>query len=365
MIPFVARRLAASALLLLVVLTATFALLQLKDGDPVLTMTAASSRPLSSAFVARERERLGLDRPLPEQYLRWLRGAVIDGDWGQSYQGGPAMAPLIRALPNTVWLTLAVLLIQHGVGLSLGILAAVHHNRAADHVIRGLALLFFALPVFWLGHLAIELFGVQLKWFPIKGMRAPDSDSLAFGARWLDRAQHLILPASTLALTGAASVIRLVRNSMIEVLAEDYIRAARARGLGRARVLWLYALPNTLGPVIQRLGVNLPALLSGAFIVESIFGWPRRWSGDVWRVESPRLSHDPGRHRAFGRPGRRRNLPGRRAARVARPSDPRRPCGLRSCDPGSRASRCRRGYSPCSRWPPWPRRGWRRSIPTP
>ncbi len=272
MITFVLRRLAASALLLLLVLTATFLLLHLAEGDPIKTMLAGGN--LDSAFAARERARLGLDRPLPEQYFRWLRSAVLDGNWGHSHQGGPAMAGLLRALPNTALLALAVVLIQHGLGLSLGIAAAMHHNRTADHIIRGVALLLFALPVFWLGHLAIELVGVRLGWLPVQGMRSYGTDALPIIARFLDRLHHLTLPATTLALAGSAAVIRLVRNSLIEVLNEDYIRAARARGLSRTRILWLHALPNTLGPVIQRLGINLPSLLSGAFIVESIFAWP-------------------------------------------------------------------------------------------
>lgn len=269
---FVLRRLAASALLLLLVLTATFVLVRIAPGEPA-EMLLPENQLASEAFRDKLNERLGLDRPIPEQYLRWL-AATLRFDWGQSFTDGrPVVAKIRDAAPATALLALGIILVQYGVGIALGVLAASRRDGRLDRMIRHGTLLLFALPTFYLGYLAIDLFSVRLDWFPTSGMRADDPPSNALAAL-LDIAWHLTLPAVVAGLSTCGRIVRLIRGGLLDVLDQDFIRAARARGLSARRVLWRHALPNVLAPVIQRLGVGLPMLLSGVVIVETVFAWP-------------------------------------------------------------------------------------------
>ena len=269
---FIVRRFAASALLLLLVLTATFVLVRLAPGDPI-DMLMPMDQIVSEAYRQETAARLGLDRPLIEQYVRWL-GATVRFDWGVSFSDGrPVRAKIGEALPRTAILVFGVLLVRYGVGITLGAWAAARQGTWVDRSIRQGTLVLFALPTFYLGYLAIELFSVRLGWTPTGGIRGDDpTPNAVLGL--LEIAKHLVLPAVVAGLSTCGRIVRLIRGGLLDVLNQDYIRAARARGLSARRVLWRHALPNVLAPVIQRLGVGLPLLLSGMAITESVFAWP-------------------------------------------------------------------------------------------
>lgn len=266
------RRLAASLLLLYLVLTATFFLIHLAPGDPAAIL--GGERPTPEA-VDRLRVVYGLDRPLGIQYLAWMRAVVLEGDWGTSFTyGRPVTRVLLDSLPPTLLLGLAALLVQYAVGLPLGVAAARRAGRPADAVIRVGSLFLFSMPLFWLGLMAILLLAFRFPVFPASHMHSVDAAELSEGEQLVDLFRHLVLPALTLGLTLAGGTVRFVRNRMLEVLEEGYVRTARAKGLTERRVVWVHALRNALVPVIQLLGLSIPFVLNGSLITEVVFSWP-------------------------------------------------------------------------------------------
>jgi peptide/nickel transport system permease protein len=271
MLRFTARRLGSALLLLWVVLTSTFFLLHLAPGDPIQVFD-------QPGFTEAQRQNLrayyGLDQPVVVQYATWL-GAVLRGDWGVSIsQHRSAVRVLAETFPNTLLLVAAVLVVEYGVGVGLGVASAARTGKAVDHQIRAVSLVLFALPVFWLGIVLIELFAVRWDLFPVGQMRSDNAAGWPWYRRAFDLAHHLVLPATALGLARCASVMRYVRTGLLEILSQDYIRTARAIGLGPGRVLWVHALKNALGPLIQRFGFTLPGLLSGTIVTEFVFAWP-------------------------------------------------------------------------------------------
>lgn len=272
MIRFLLRRFAASLLLLYLVLTATFFLLHLAPGSPA-TVILEDQR-----VSAEQRENLrriyGLDRPLPVQYARWL-AAVAQGDWGISFsQQRPVKRVVLDAVPATLLLASAALLVEQAAGLVFGIAAARRRGSAADHAIRVVSLLLYSQPGFWLGLMAILLFSLAWPILPAGHMYSVGVDEMGSGERLLDLLRHLILPAVVLGLAEAGSVVRYVRGSLLDVLGQEYIRAARAKGISERRVVWVHALRNALPPLIQVMALSLVSLLSGALILEVVFSWP-------------------------------------------------------------------------------------------
>jgi peptide/nickel transport system permease protein len=268
---FLLRRLAASLLLLVLVLTTLFFLLHLAPGDP--TRVSEDFR-----IPPEQRERLrqiyGLNRPLPEQYLTWM-GAVLRGDWGISLsQQRPVVTVLAEAVPPTLLLASAALLVEFGVGLALGIAAARRRGSAFDHGARIASLLLYSQPVFWLGLMAVLLFSYAWPVLPASHMRSVDAAEMSALGRFFDVGRHLVLPALVLGLTQAGATARFVRASLIEVLGQDYIRAARAKGLSERRVVWVHGMRAALPPLIQLFALSLPALLSGSLVTEVVFSWP-------------------------------------------------------------------------------------------
>lgn len=271
MLYYIARRLAVSALLLFGVLTATFFLIHLAPGDP--TELLGDPR-LSKA----EREQIGalygLDKPIPIQYLNWM-GGVARGDLGTSVvHHRSATQVLAERLPASILLALAALFLEHVLGLLIGVTSTFRRGTFLDRQLRNLALVLFSLPIFWLGLVLIDVFAVRVGLFPINMMRSDNAAAFTPIGQVLDVLHHLTLPALTLALAGCGGVARFVRRGLAEILDRDYIRSARALGLGPWRILWRHALRNTLSPLLQRLGVALPALMSGTLILEVIFAWP-------------------------------------------------------------------------------------------
>lgn len=263
-------RLAGSALLLWVIFTFTFFLVHAAPGEPAWL----HNPDLPPAAAERLRDLWGLSRPLPLQYLHWL-GAALRGDWGSSFASArPAMGLVLERLPATLCLASAVILLEHLAGVLLGMWAAVRAGSHLDRLLRAGALLGNAFPVFVLGPLLIEVFAVRWSLLPPQQMYSLGAESWPWPSRLADLLSHLALPAAALASARFGGVFRFVRNGLLDVLGSDHVRLARATGIGERRILWRFALPHTFGPLIQRLGVALPMLLSGSMILEVIFSWP-------------------------------------------------------------------------------------------
>ena len=232
-----------------------FALTHL-SGDPVLLMVSPDAPP---DVVTSTRHALGFDRPLYEQLARYL-GNAVHGDLGLSLRMNRPVTALIRErLPATLQLTLAALVIAIVVAVPAGIVSAVKRGSLLDRLAMAGAVAGQAIPIFWLALLLIALFGVRLRWLPVYG-----SGSLA----------HFVLPAVSLSTIIMGRLARLVRSSMLEVLGQDYVRTARAKGLGEARVLVVHALKNASIPIVTLLGLQFAQLLGGAVVTETIFAWP-------------------------------------------------------------------------------------------
>ena len=265
MAAYVVRRLLQAVVLLFIVSVLTFLLIHSAPGGPALL----ANPDLSREQIEQMREQLGLDDPLPVQYFRWLSN-VLQGDFGKSYNTVQPVTRLIaERLPNTVMLTGLALALSILVAVPLGVLSALKRNSALDRVIAGFSFIGVSIPVFWLGIMLIIVFAVQLKLLPAGGM-------YTLGAEFslLDRLEHLLLPTLVLVVANLAELTRYTRSGMINVLSEDYIRTARAKGLPNQVVLVRHALRNALIPVITIIGVLLPRAVSGAAITETVFSWP-------------------------------------------------------------------------------------------
>ena len=258
---YLVRRLATLPLMLLGISAVTFALLNLAPGDPaeiVLRQRNPGQMP-SPAAVSAMRTELGLDASLPAQYVRWMSGA-LSGDMGRSYvTDRPVAAQLARRTVPTVLLTTAALALALLVAVPVGILSAQQRGGTVDAIARLAALVGAATPSYALAFGLIILFAVKLSWLP----------ALGYGS-----VAQLVLPAIALSLAPMAQLMRLIRASMLEILGQDYIRTAQAKGLSQQAVVVGHALRNALLPAIGATGVNLGYLLSGAVIVETIFTWP-------------------------------------------------------------------------------------------
>lgn len=252
---YIARRLLQAGLVLIGVSLLVFLVLRL-SGDPAALMLPQDARPED---IARFRESLGLNDPIPVQYARFA-GDAISGDFGNSLRfGTPALPIVVERLPATFQLAVVALAISVATAIPLGVIAAIKRNSLIDRLIIGLMLIGQAIPVFWLGILLILIFAVNLRLLP------------AFGyGNW----QNLVLPALTLALYSMARIARLTRSSMIDVLQNDYVRTARAKGLTETTVVARHTLRNAALPIVTLIALEFGVLLGGAVITETIFAWP-------------------------------------------------------------------------------------------
>jgi peptide/nickel transport system permease protein len=268
---YVARRALEAVPLLLLISVILFGIIQI-TGDPLAAYTVDST--LTSEDILRLRHYYGLDQPVPIQYLHWL-GNVLTGDWGTSFISNVPVTQLIaQRLPNTVLLVVCAYSIVLIAAVVLGTYTAVHQYSAFDHFITTIAFIGISIPSFWLGLLLLIFFAVGtrnlgLPYFPAGGMY-----DLAVGPTVPQILWHLVLPAVTLATVVAAGYIRYVRASMLEVIRQDYVRTARAKGLAETAVLRRHAFKNAAIPLVTLVGLDLPRFLSGSVVVESIFAWP-------------------------------------------------------------------------------------------
>jgi peptide/nickel transport system permease protein len=260
----VARLLAIIPVILLVEVV-VFALLHLAPGDPMSVLIG--DQAVDPAVVANLRVQLALDRPVPYQFVAWF-GHTVQGDLGYSFATHqPVMTAIAARLPVTAELAVAAVLIALAVALPLGVAAAVFRGSIVDYLNQGLAMVGGSMPAFWVGILFILLFAQRLRWLPASGFVPLREDPI-------DNLRHLLLPAITLSLGFAVVVSRVVRASMLEVLSEDYIRTARAKGLGEGRVLVRHALRAALLPTITVVGLETGHLLGGAVVTETVFALP-------------------------------------------------------------------------------------------
>lgn len=256
MLPYLAKRVAASLFILLGVSVVTFGLTFMIPADPVAMIAGRNSTPTIREQI---RHQLGLDQSLPAQYAGYL-GRLVQGDLGKSYaRKSDVGALIVSRLPPTLLLMLAAIVAELLIGLPAGIYAASRRGKTGDKVAMTLSFLSVSTPQFVLGLTLLYLFAYLLNWFPLGG----------YGSF-----SHLILPALTLGLAGGGWYSRMMRSSMIEVLRNDYIRTARAKGMPEWRVILKHGLRNAILPIIAMIGLDVGIFMSGIVVVENVFGWP-------------------------------------------------------------------------------------------
>jgi peptide/nickel transport system permease protein len=273
LIRFAVGRLLQGTLVVLGVATLVFVLLHAAPGDP---LTVLGDAPQVAPEALRQvRRDFGLDRPVAEQYVRYLV-RLVQGDLGVSItQHRPVTAALAGAVPQTLLLAAAALLVDFAAGIGIGVAQGRRAGTRTDRLFSVVTITLYSTPVFVLGLLLLGVFGETLGWFPLGGSVDPiRHDGLSAAGRVFDRLHHLVLPALTLGLVAAAYTARHQRSALLDVIQQDFVRAARARGLAERAVLFRHALRNALTPTITLAGLAVPVLLSGSVLVESVFGWP-------------------------------------------------------------------------------------------
>jgi len=266
MLQYIARRLIAASVQIAVVLIITFTLIRLTPGDPVMAYLSRiqSEATVSPQRIEQIRRELGLHRPVIVQLGLYV-GRVVRGNLGISYtQSEPVLNIVMSQLPFTLQLAVAALLIELLIGIPLGVYAATHRGSLSDYLATTVATAGYSLPRFWIGMVLILTFSVRLGLFPVIGVGDPNN---VFSIL-----HHLALPAAALGVAGAAYVARMTRSAMLEVLGEDYVRTARAKGVAGRQVLTHHALRNALIPVVSVVGISLGRALGGSAIIETLFG---------------------------------------------------------------------------------------------
>jgi ABC-type dipeptide/oligopeptide/nickel transport system permease component len=238
------------------VATTVFFLFKLIPGDPAAVFAGEQA---SAATIARVREQLGLDKPVMVQYWMYLKRVVV-GDLGTSFISGVDVIDLIKArFPNTIRLALLSTIVSAFFGILMGLISALQRESFVDYLLTVVALLGISIPIFWLGLMLIYMFSVQFSLLPIAG-----------ASSW----KNYIMPVCTLSAVSVASILRITRSSILEVMGEDFVRLARAKGLKESRVVFRHVLPNALIPVVTVVGLQFGYMLGGSIITETIFGWP-------------------------------------------------------------------------------------------
>jgi peptide/nickel transport system permease protein len=275
MLKYTIKRLLLSVPLILGIITATFFMSHLAPGDPMdMYLEPRRQSQMDPQVIELLRIKYGLDQPIHVQYVTWIKN-FAQGDLGESFRyRRPVRDLLVEALPYTLQLTFLAIILDALVGISLGIISAVKQYTKLDKAVTVGSLVVYAIPSFWLALMLIMVFSVNLGWFPTSQTRSMNYDDLTAIGKLLDRMWHLALPVSIMGLAGAAGTARYMRSRLLEVLNEDYIMAARARGFRERTVIVKHALRNALIPIVTIYGMSLPFLLGGAAIIETIFAWP-------------------------------------------------------------------------------------------
>ena len=266
MFRYVLNRLGQSAVLLIGVSAVGFALMHLAPGGPLALYTLNPT--VTAQDIERVKHLFGLDQPVYVQYLKWAAG-MLTGNWGYSFFGGQSVATIVlERIPATLELMGSSLALALIIGVAIGTLAAVRRNSVFDYATATAAMIALSLPTFWFGLLGIYVFAQTLGWLPAGGIASTG------GGGFGDRLVHLILPMLVLAFVLVAQWSRYTRSSMLEILGQDYMRTARAKGLGPTRILIGHGLRSALVPLLTLAGLQLPLLVGGALVTETVFSWP-------------------------------------------------------------------------------------------
>ena len=272
---YVVKRLFQAIPLLLGIATITFFVVHLAPGDPMdMLLEPRLRRQMDPETIELMRQKYGLDRPIHVQYVKWL-GNLLQGDLGESFHYRRPVADLIaERIPYTLLLTIPALLFDALIGMGLGIVSAVKQYTRTDKTLTLGSLLIYSVPGFWLALMLVLVFSVHLGWFPTSQTRSLDYDLLSWPGKLLDLLWHLVLPVFVLGVASAAGTARYMRNRLLEVLSEEYVLGARARGLRERVVILKHALRNAMIPILTIYGLSLPFLLGGAVLIERVFAWP-------------------------------------------------------------------------------------------
>ncbi|MFO1329431.1 MAG: ABC transporter permease [Rubrivivax sp.] len=261
---FLFARLGGTAVVLALVAVLVFVLTRAAPGDPVAVLLGDQA---TADDIARVRKLYGLDRTLPEQFVLWLR-QVAHGNLGDSiFLQRPVTQALWERAEPTTWLALMAVGIATLIGVPCGVVSAVFRGRAVDQAVSGFAMLGASVPSFWFGLLLMQIFAVGLGWFPVSGYGGP-------GATLAERLHCLVLPATVLGVLNSALIIRFTRASMLDVLGEDFVRTARAKGLPEWQVVLKHGLRNALVPIVTVIGLTVALMIGGAVVTETVFGLP-------------------------------------------------------------------------------------------
>ncbi len=274
MLAYLLRRVAGFVPLLLGITLISFLVIHMAPGSPVELMTDMNPEA-GPEIRQRLEERYGLDQPYHVQYWMWLK-RIATGDFGRSLSSDarPVIDKIKEALPVTLLLNVLSLFLVISLAIPIGIYSATHPYTPADRATTVFVFLGFAMPTFWLALLCMLLFGVVLGWLPISGLKSLDYETLSWSGKLADRAAHLLMPVTISAITSLAGLSRYMRSSMLEVVRQDYITTARAKGLSERAVIYGHAARNALLPVITILGLSIPGLIGGSVIFETIFAIP-------------------------------------------------------------------------------------------
>jgi peptide/nickel transport system permease protein len=274
MVLFALRRLVLAIPLLIGITFISFLVIQLAPGGPFDYLRSEETGQ-DPKLIQRLNEEFGLDKPLPVQYVRWL-SRIARLDFGRSFQpdNRPVLHKIGERLPITLFLNILQLLIIFFLAIPIGVASATRQYSLFDKVTTVFVFIGFATPDFWLALLLMILFGVNLDWLPISGLRSLNYEYFTFWRQQWDFVSHLILPVAVAAFGGLAGLSRYMRQSMLEVIRQDYVQTARAKGLAEPVVIGKHALRNALLPVVTILGLSLPGLIGGSIIIESIFAIP-------------------------------------------------------------------------------------------
>ncbi|MGZ8851183.1 MAG: ABC transporter permease [Thermoanaerobaculia bacterium] len=269
---YIVRRLLYAILTFFGITIATFVLIHAVPGDPT-TFYLMNIRNVSPDVIAAIRHEQHLDEPLPVQYVYWLHDAATL-EFGRSViDRRPVRERIFEKLPNTVELNLIAFLVAVGIGLPVGLWSAERSGRTAERISAVTFFLLYSLPAFWVALLLMQFFAVRHDLLPLFGMASEDADLLSPAGRFVDHVRHLILPVITLSFAQIAIFVRFSKSAVTEVIRQDYITTARAKGVSPPLVLWRHAFRNALIPLVTLLGLTVPGLLSGSVIVEQMFEW--------------------------------------------------------------------------------------------
>ncbi|HEX9078768.1 MAG TPA: ABC transporter permease [Desulfuromonadaceae bacterium] len=271
---YLAKRILMLVPLMLGITLITFTVVHLAPGEPV-EMQMAMNPKVGKEARERLRKFYGLDRPLHVQYADWV-GKLVRLDLGRSFSpdNRPVTAKIRERLPITLSLNIIALLLEFGLAIPIGIMAAIHRDSWLDKGITVFVFIGFAVPTFWLALLLMYLFGVKLNWLPISGLHTLGSDSYGMLRYLWDMARHLVMPIAVASFGSLAGMSRYMRSSMLNVIGQDYITTARAKGLSERVVIYKHALRNALLPLITLAGFSIPGLIGGSVIFESIYSIP-------------------------------------------------------------------------------------------